>query len=997
MSKNKKYTAIIDDVMYSEKPVGEAQSIVVRIVNKGNKEYTLDEIADAISSGKTIVPFKFDSYRSGKIKGKFNKYFKGTNLLMIDIDEGMTIEEMLKMHEDIGVKPNMYYKSFSHSSTHHKFRVVYCLPYMIRSQEEYRLLWDTFDKFYKEGSILDRTMDVSRMYYGSNQKAEILSYEPFDIVTLADKMETLLSADEKELKLKTAKIVGSEVYENIPKMNRMEMLKSKMIRDFENGDLRNKGDYHKVRSLAFVYHYLGQFDRFLDLAPLNKSKYPREKWVHDLEADLKAGRTGHTYTYSVLKEIGAFDKYEESRNRDVIVSNYLDNRLKVLQCYKELDIKIDKYLPVDKIEEIVKQAGSGSRILIIADTGTGKTYSIISAFRNLGMKCILSVPNRMNAQQNMEKYKIGGAFAEHPIQSAMQNNDIVCAVWEMLGTVDLDYHEHILVNDEAHAHVHDSSFRGHSIQGVTRVSPRFRGIIDITATPTGLDLTQYTHIYRFVSKNEIDYKVKVYVGYNETDRVVTFARSEGKALILENKKKNLQYYKATLEYETGQKAYIVTSEGKEDNESFISIATKERLLPDTKYMLCTTVLTAGVNILDEDITDIFIVGFKSVTTIKQFIARARNVKKMNIHIFVSEGSKDYYTFNIYDERRIEASILERRVSEIDTNMERDLLDTETSLRRAKLKREKMQIEEDYQKLDEELWRRYYVHLSIKNFITALEEFFSDIELVWKEYEMDEIAKDFKDLLKEEEEESTEIVYYNINQLFESDGKVEDSDTIGMCLGYLDSLPKGSRMKVYKRLSKLYPEEKPIDIRLIKDYEKYGDIIKDYAYYRSEGLSHKLSVSILKGEKDFHKLRAQLTALMFLSNREKWKKNSPAYLLIETVADMMPKNQSITEDLMRDLCSRIDGREYVKGDRYSNTIKEICKVIDVKKNRKTGMYDVGGWLHDVDIDSSVILKVEQSHLLDSIETDLKRSIKERRMWLDLSEKYLEMKKKVKSES
>lgn len=988
--KLKKYTAILDDMCYDHKPVGEAQSIVSRIINKGNKEYTLDEIADAISKGQTIVPFKFESYRSGKIKGKLNKYFIGTNLLMIDIDEGLTIEEMLKMHESIGVVPNMYYKSFSHSSTHHKFRVVYCLPYMVHTSEEYRLLWDTFDKFYKEGSILDRTMDVSRMYYGSNQKAEILSYEPFDIVTLADKMGTLLSSNSDEVKLKSTKVTSSEVYNNIPHMNKSEMMKSQMIRDFENGDLRGKGDYHKVRSLAFVYHYVGQFDRFLDLAPLNKSKYSREKWIHDLESDLKAGRTGHTYTYAILKEIGAFDKYEDSRNKDVIESNYLDNRLKALQCYKELDIKVDKYLPIEKIEEIVKLAGSGNRILIIADTGTGKTYSIISAFTNLGMKCVLSVPNRMNAQQNMEKYKIGGAFADHPLQVAMEKNDIVCAVWEMLGVMDLDYHDYVLVNDEAHAHVHDSSFRGTSIQGVTRVTPRFKGVIDITATPTGLDLTQYTHIFRFVTDRKIDYKVKVYLGYNETDRAIMFSRSEGKCLVLENKKKNLQYYKAALEYDSSDKAYIVTSDGKEDNESFLSIATKERLLPDTKYLLCTTVLTAGVNILDEDITDIYIVGFKSVTTIKQFIARARNVNKMNIHIFLSEGSKDYYTFNIYEERRIEASILERRVSEIDQNIERDLLDTDTSLRRSKLKREKMKVEEDYQKLDEEIWRRYYTHLSVKNFITALKEFFEDIELVSKDYEVDEIAKDFKDLLKEDEMDD-ELVYYNVKNILGSEENEKDS--IGLCLGYLESLPKGNRMKVYKRLSKLYPDEQPIEAGLIKGAEDYSEYIKQYAYYRSEGLSHKLSLSMVKGDKDFHKVRAQITALMFLSNRDKWKKNSPAYLLMETVADMLPKNQEVPEEVMRTLCGRIDGRDYVAGDRYSNTVKEISKIVNIKKNRKTGMYEVGNWITDEDITASVVLKVEEAHLMDSIDTDLKKSLKERKMWMELSDSYISMKKNI----
>ena len=231
-----------------------------------------------------------------------------------------------------------------------------------------------------------------------------------------------------------------------------------MVRQFENLELTGRGDYHKLRSLMFVYHYLGRIDRFLELAPLNKAEYPRAKWENDLKYDLDSGRSGHTFTYQILDELGAFDTALLNKNKDTIVSNYLQNRLSNVQCYKELNIPVDRYLPIEKIKEILRNSSkSGSRVLIIAPTGTGKTYSVINAMKDLGLKGILSVPNRMNAQQNMITYGIGGAFQDHPITTAISEHKIVSAVWEMLGSNDLDYSDHILINDEAHAHVHDLS------------------------------------------------------------------------------------------------------------------------------------------------------------------------------------------------------------------------------------------------------------------------------------------------------------------------------------------------------------------------------------------------------------------------------------------------------------------------------------------------------------------------------------------------------------
>ena len=126
-------TAIVDKVPYTSKPNGEAQSISTRLSNSKNEIWELEDLCDMISKGHTVLPFSYQTFRSGKIKGRNNQFFHCTNMFMVDIDDGMDIPQMLELHYKLGLKPTFYYHSFSSNATHPKFRVGYVLPYKVYS------------------------------------------------------------------------------------------------------------------------------------------------------------------------------------------------------------------------------------------------------------------------------------------------------------------------------------------------------------------------------------------------------------------------------------------------------------------------------------------------------------------------------------------------------------------------------------------------------------------------------------------------------------------------------------------------------------------------------------------------------------------------------------------------------------------------------------------------------------------------------------------------
>lgn len=955
------YTCIIDRLEFKEKPVGMAQIITASLNNMGNQSHTLNEIAAEVSKGKTLLPFKFKQQRNGKIEGKINANFIGTNLILLDIDEGLTIRQCVTMHRNIGLLPNMIYTSFSHQESKEKYRVLYCLPYMLNTPEEYAIHWEVFNKFYKEGKILDKTSDVSRMYYGTNHKPTIYTYEPFDVIKLADHLG--MTVDTLSGKMISDKsIIDPKVYENLSKVEVGDMTsRSELIRRFEACEINEDGAYHKLRSLMFVYYHNGMIDRFLELAPLNKSKFDRAKWEYDLRADIEAGRMGHTETYKVMKEIGSFEKTILDDNKKVVESNYLDARLEGVQAHKELDIRYDKYLPLEKVKEIMKVVESGANVLMIADTGGGKTYSVVHALKELNIKGIISVPNRMNAQQNSEIYNIGGSYAGRNLAKEMLTHDIVTSVWDMIGhDKDIDFSNHVIIQDEVHSTIFDLGYRRGSLAGVSRVLKTFKGKLSITATPTGINLDDFTHIYRFRKEEGIEYNVKVYLGFNESQRLGQVIQAEGKVILLENKKKSLRYYKHILEEGYPGQVDIVTSDNKDESEIYASIASEEKIPDNIKYLLCTTVMTAGVNILNEDVTDVVVIGIKNITTIKQFVARSRKIKKLNVHIFLIQGY-DFYTYNIKEERKREAAVLERRAWEIEKNIDRDLLDSFRSLRRNKLKRDLEEVEEDYQALDEDLWSSYYSKLSEVNFITALREYYEKIEIFKIEKEVDETFKEFEAL-----EEVDEVIELSIDDIMSKKGVVDDQFRLAYTLSVFGAMPRGRATRVYKDLKELYPDLQEIDLDSIKLTAEDSAKIIEYGKIRSEGYDHKSTTAVIEGEIDINTLESKVSFLLYLHYKDNFKSNSPAFNMMKVIQEDLPKNQKVTQDKIREICGKVDNREYEEGDRYSNTIKEIQKVVPIKKVKGSDYYEVGSFDIPDFIDSSTVesvLKAKQTLSVD----------------------------------
>ena len=121
-----------------------------------------------------------------------------------------------------------------------------------------------------------------------------------------------------------------------------------------------------------------------------------------------------------------------------------------------------------------------------------------------------------------------------------------------------------------------------------------------------------------------------------------------------NDTKELKYISCML----NKKSDVITADTKVNSKLYDEIMTKSHM-GDFEALLNTTTIVAGVNIKNPNISDIILVGIKDIGTIKQYVARFRELETVNVHIFndYKEECKIYDVEWLVSENIKKASIL----------------------------------------------------------------------------------------------------------------------------------------------------------------------------------------------------------------------------------------------------------------------------------------------------------------------------------------------------
>ncbi|HEL5639308.1 TPA: DEAD/DEAH box helicase family protein, partial [Clostridioides difficile] len=498
--------------------------------------------------------------------------------------------------------------------------------------------------------------------------------------------------------------------------------------------------------------------------------------------------------YIKKKDINSFieeKKQEAFRNNDIELAfefecmtdkdkrkYYLDNNIKIKSMLEkqnyssyraDLIIDVDKYISenLKGIRESIKHATEGKNVLMVAPTGSGKTYSIINILKELDIKALFIFPNSANVQQAMVEYNIAGAYDKIPTKHALGESNLVAMTWdktEQLLKEDLS--EYIIVIDEIHQ-TYTDAFRSKAIKSLNNITNKCRGRLDITATPSKLEFEIYNHVIEYKQKIQTEYNVKLYDKINIA-KVIEILNNSNNAMLLKDSISTLNY----ISKKVNKKSGVVISDTKDTSKLYDRIVSYSDM-EGYEVLLNTSVIVAGVNINNPKITDIVVIGEKDIGKIKQYVARVRGAKSINVHIFnsykttnedskvysvewcINENIKDVESLtNIYNKaskrdlpfKAIGIDISPINIKNIDSNIYYDKKD--------------MSYKTDKLYIKSNAYNNYYQTRTIDSFKVLLEEYFNKIEIVETEKE----AKKIEEEIKEHEEAIKEFKKSAIEQL-----------------------------------------------------------------------------------------------------------------------------------------------------------------------------------------------------------------------------------------
>lgn len=140
-----------------------------------NFNFSLNEIVYSIGKGYAVCCCHLKEDKNGNTIRKSENWIC-SDLFAIDIDEGKTIDEVLKMNETR--KALLLYTSPSHTAQKNRFRILFPLPRIITNKEHFEKIVSHYINYY---SADKQCKEPVRAFYGNNN-ADIYNIQTGEII-----------------------------------------------------------------------------------------------------------------------------------------------------------------------------------------------------------------------------------------------------------------------------------------------------------------------------------------------------------------------------------------------------------------------------------------------------------------------------------------------------------------------------------------------------------------------------------------------------------------------------------------------------------------------------------------------------------------------------------------------------------------------------------------------------------------------------------------------
>jgi len=353
--------------------------------------------------------------------------------------------------------------------------------------------------------------------------------------------------------------------------------------------------------------------------------------------------------------------YKGARYRALSTGDLLDNTITYELLTDPFHVKVPtielavkQYLR-EQFQPLAIILAAHKTIALESPTGSGKTTFLIKYARRTRQPLVIAMPTINLAQQIARQHKgfaLTGDFNHAKVQAANEANLIVCT-YDTLHQVPHLFLR-ILVIDEAHNFVNQygqvyrgyKPFRAATLRKCAALLPEAKKTILLSGTMSPLLCqtlgAQLVTVSRSQNPNVRVFDIEADGSTNEAlARSLITSLSE---IDWAQNKLQVAFWNNTDQLTAVKNLIVQLGYLREDQIAVISrshynrgeaddlndIISRQKIKPCIKLLLCTCLISEGVNIKNRNVGRIFTVGLRDEDTFRQFIARFRKLKVVNV-------------------------------------------------------------------------------------------------------------------------------------------------------------------------------------------------------------------------------------------------------------------------------------------------------------------------------------------------------------------------------
>ncbi|MDY2883726.1 MAG: hypothetical protein SOT71_13835, partial [Romboutsia timonensis] len=518
---------------------------------------------------------------------------------------------------------------------------------------------------------------------------------------------------------------------------------------------------------------------------------------------------------------------------------------------------------------------------------------------------IFIVPNSINVEQIKVEYEVPGAWGDIPVLPELEKGNVIVMTWDKFIQIDEEIiKDYIVVLDEVHQTLIDM-FRIKKINKLYENLAAAKGQMDITATPNKLNFNDYSYILEYKQEVQTNYNVKLYDRIND-DEISSIIRNSNKFALLKDDTNYLNFIK---ENNPDKKIDVITSSTRNLSKTYKEIVTKGTMA-NVQGICNTSVLIAGLNIDESNITDIIIVGVKDIATIKQYVARFRDLKEVNVHIFNNYKEEESKTYDI--EWLVDTRLQEVKI-DIDyfnkKNKNENFVEQLLELSPIKLdsSQDYYWNKESYKYIVNEIgirntcYTKYYTRADIGSFKTLLGEYFNNIDIV-EIKETDNIARKVYNQITTEEKKQI------LQQL-----EKEKNILVGAVEIISNKITTKTENYINNNGFSIEDLKKELEKKNIDEYIQISNIAKIINLYTKYVIDNKYNYNLAwcvanKGNRSRGKFFNQLNNIIYREIEKKYP-HLMRYVKIEDklynfIVKMFTPGISYTEEHLKEFCEAV---------------------------------------------------------------------------------------------